>query len=213
MVDFPNLIIINHPVLQHGLSTIRPITADISHFRAHVRRAGYLLAMEATRHLSITHKAIQTPLCAMNAPFLTYDFPVIIPILRAGLGLSDGVSDFLPHSSIGYVGVARNHITKEAEEYYTNFPNFKKGQKVLVADPMLATGNSAIYALKMIMDQGVAPDDIMLLTLLCAPEGVRNLYHAYPDVQIYTTSLDDHLNENAYIVPGLGDAGDRLFGT
>jgi uracil phosphoribosyltransferase len=155
---------------------------------------------------------IETPICGMDAPVLKNEPPVIVPILRAGLGMSAGLSQLMPEAQIGHIGLYRDAETKQPVEYLVRLPHLK-GREVILVDPMLATGYSAAYAIGLLMRHGAAPANIRMMVLVAAPEGVRAVAKAWPDVKIFTAALDERLNENAYIVPGLGDAGDRMFGT
>jgi uracil phosphoribosyltransferase len=165
-----------------------------------------------TAHLSMTTAKNTTPICEMDAPVLKGQPPVIVPILRAGLGMSVAFDHIMPEAPVGHIGLYRDPETKQPVEYLVRLPQLKN-RDVILADPMLATGFSAAYAIGLLMRHGAAPANIRMMCLVAAPEGVEVVAKSWPDVAIFTAALDSHLNENAYIVPGLGDAGDRLFGT
>ena len=201
--------VINHPLVQHKLTQMRRVDTPSERFRQLLTETSLLLTYEVTRDLPLVSSKITTPLIDMDAPELV-DHPVVISILRAGNGLLDGVLQVIPGARVGHVGLYRDHDTLEAVEYYCKFPPLEN-QTVIVVDPMLATGNSASAALDRIKEEN--PGEIRFLCLLAAPEGVDSLQSAHPDVAIWTASIDQCLNEVGYIVPGLGDAGDRIFGT
>lgn len=210
--NFPNLFVGNHPLVLHKLSAMRDVNCGKREFKANLREISLLMAYEITRHLELENKTITTPLCAMDAPSLKTAEPAIIPILRAGLGMSEGLEEIIPNAQVGHIGLYRDHDTHKPVEYLVKLPAYK-GQSYIVVDPMLATGHSAKHAIDVIIARGVPESHILLLTLVGAPEGVREFHKHYPKIPVYMAALDDKLNENAYIVPGLGDAGDRLFGT
>jgi uracil phosphoribosyltransferase len=204
-----SLHVIDHPLVTHKLTEMRRIETPSERFRQLLTEISFLLTYEVTRDLPTRDERITTPLTEMDAPVLVEE-PAVISILRAGNGLLDGVLRVIPSARIGHVGLYRDHETLEAVEYYCKFPPIG-GRTVVVVDPMLATGNSATAALDRVKADG--PADVRFLCLLAAPEGVEHLHDSHPDVPIWTAALDDHLNEVGYIVPGLGDAGDRIFGT
>lgn len=208
---FPNLHIIAHPLVAHKLSLMRQTTTSSKGFRELLREIALLLGYEVLRDLPLERRSITTPLGPTEAPFIAGKKLVFVPVLRAGLGLVDGLLDLVPSARVGHIGLYRDHDTLQAVEYYMKMPDDVANRLVIVCDPMLATGNSASAAVTWLKKLGVR--DLKLLCLLAAPEGVRSLAAAHPDVPIYTASLDSHLDANGYIVPGLGDAGDRLFGT
>jgi uracil phosphoribosyltransferase len=210
--EYPNLTIINHPLIQHKLSLMRKKETSTNNFRRLLKEITLLMGYELTRDLSIENKTIETPLETMEAPFIAGKKVVIIPILRAGLGMSDGLTELIPSARIGHIGVYRDEETKQPVEYYKNFPK-AEGRFFIVVDPMLATGNSSAYAIKLLNNRGIDDSRIRFLSLVSAPEGVKNFSEQHPTLKIYTASLDRELDANAYIRPGLGDAGDRLFGT
>ena len=201
--------VINHPLVQHKLTQMRRTETSSERFRQLLNETSLLLTYEVTRDLPLVTTEITTPLTEMKAPELI-EHPVVISILRAGNGLLDGVLQVIPGARVGHVGLYRDHDTLEAVEYYCKFPPIEE-RIAVVDDPMLATGNSAAAALSRIKEEN--PAEIRFLCLLAAPEGIESLQSAHPDVSIWTASIDDHLNEVGYIVPGLGDAGDRIFGT
>ncbi len=210
--DFPNLHVSDHPLILHKLSLMREVSCPKALFKTLLREIGMLMGYELTRDLPVTTREIETPLTNMDAPTLEGRKPVIVPILRAGLGMVDGLEEIMPAARIGHIGLYRDERTKEAIEYLVKLPN-TEGRTFFLVDPMLATGNSAKHALDVLVKRGVDPKNIRFMVLVAAPEGVKVVQDAYPEVAIYTASLDSHLNDKAYIVPGLGDAGDRLYGT
>lgn len=209
---FPNLFILDHPLIQHKLSHMRDKTASTRSFRALLRELTLLMGYELTRDLPLTHERIETPLEAMDAPVIAGKKLVIVPVLRAGIGMSDGLLDLIPSARVGHVGVYRDPETFQPVEYLVRLPDLAE-RSFIVCDPMLATGNSAVHAVNVLRERGVAQENIRFLALVAAPEGVVVFQAAHPGVKLFVAALDSHLNEHAYIVPGLGDAGDRLFGT
>ncbi|MDE1150956.1 MAG: uracil phosphoribosyltransferase [Micavibrio sp.] len=210
--DFPNLYIIDHPVVQHDLTFMRDKTASTRQFRRLLRELSMLMGYELTRGLPMTVREIETPLCKMNAPVLDGKKLAVVPILRAGLGMAEGLLELVPSARVGHLGLYRDHETKKPVEYLVKLPK-AEDRIFIIVDPMLATGNSAVHAVDVVVKHGVSPDKIRFMALVAAPEGVRTFHKSFPQVPVYVAALDDHLNEQAYIVPGLGDAGDRLFGT
>lgn len=209
---FKNLHIVEHPLVQHKLTRMRDETCDTGEFRRLLREISFLLGYEVTRHLPLTRQTIRTPMQKMDAPVLDGPLPVVVPILRAGLGMAEGLVELIPDCQIGHIGLYRDETTHRPVEYVVRLPQ-PEGNTFIVTDPMLATGYSCEYAFDLLASHGVAPADIVLMCLVAAPEGVRVLEKRYGGARIFTASLDEKLNENAYILPGLGDAGDRLFGT
>ncbi|SVA08260.1 uncharacterized protein METZ01_LOCUS61114 [marine metagenome] len=205
----PELHVVDHPLVAHKLTQMRRDTTSSERFRRLLTETSLLLTYEVTRELALRDVRITTPLTQTDQPELVAE-PVVISILRAGNGLLDGVLQVLPSARVGHVGLYRDHETLEAVEYYCKFPPLE-GQMAIVVDPMLATGNSAIAALDRVMAGN--PSAIRFLCLLAAPEGIAALHNAHPDVAIWTAAVDECLNEVGYIVPGLGDAGDRIYGT
>ncbi len=204
------LIQIHHPVVEQMVTTLRDQNTPSPIFRELVASIGSLLAYEATRDLATESRRVTTPLQQTDGVKLTAPITVV-PILRAGLGLATGVLQFLPSAQVGHLGMKRNEETLEPESYYENLPESSAESDVLVVDPMLATGGSAIAAVNYLRERGC--QRIKMLCLIAAPEGVAAFHAQQPDVPIYTAALDERLNANGFIVPGLGDAGDRLFGT
>ena len=202
---------IEHPVIQHKLTLMRRKETSTSEFRALLREISMLLAYEVTRDMPLALERIETPLATMEAPVLEGKKVVLIAILRAGTGILDGMLRILPSARVGHIGLYRDPKTLMAIEYYVKLPNEMADRDVIVIDPMLATGNSAIAAVDRV--QRLAPRSIKFVCLLAAPEGIKAFHSHHPDVPIYTPAVDSHLDEHGYIVPGLGDAGDRLFGT
>ena len=206
-----SLVVVNHPLVLHKLSLMRDKTTPSAVFRQLLREISLLLAYEVTRDLPMTTQAIETPLTAMDAPILKGKKLVIVSILRAGNGLLEGMLDLLPSARIGHIGLYRDPVTLQPVEYYFKVPGDTDERPVIVVDPMLATGNSVAYAIEKLKERGAK--DVRLVCLLAAPEGIKRVSEQHPDVPIYTASVDSHLNDHGYIVPGLGDAGDRMFGT
>jgi uracil phosphoribosyltransferase len=207
----PTLTIVDHPLVAHKLSHMRDVATSSSKFRQLLHEISLLLGYEVLRDLPTELREIETPLGATQAPFLVGKKLVFVPILRAGLGLLDGLLELVPAARVGHIGLYRDPATLGAVEYYLKIPEDISERLAVICDPMLATGNSAIAAVSRMKEQGAI--DIKLVCLLAAPEGVRALAEAHPDVPVFTAALDSHLNEHGYIVPGLGDAGDRMFGT
>jgi len=210
--DFPNLFVFDHPLIQHKLSCMRDKTRSTMGFRQLLREIALLMGYEITRDLPLTTQTIETPLCAMDAPVIEGKKLAVVPILRAGLVMAEGLMELVPAAREGHIGLYRDHETKRPVEYLVKLPD-PEGRLFILVDPMLATGHSAVHAVDVLNRHGVPDSQIRFMALVSAPEGVRTFHAAHPDVPVYTAALDSHLNENAYIVPGLGDAGDRLFGT
>lgn len=202
--------ILKHPLIDHKLTIIRNKETKTKEFRETVSEIAALLTYEITRNLSLKEKEIETPVSKTLGHELK-DEIVIVPILRAGLGMVDGIHNLIPSAKIGHIGLYRDEETLEAKEYYAKFPLEIENSIVLLIDPMLATGNSTIKAIEILKEKKAK--EIIFVGLVGSPEGVEKLQQAYPDTKIYLAALDEKLNENGYIVPGLGDAGDRLFGT
>ena len=201
--------VVEHPLVQHKLTEMRRKDTTSQNFRTLLNEISLLLAYEVTRELPTEEVEIETPLVKTRMPQLS-EMPSVVSILRAGNGLLEGVLQVIPNARVGHVGLYRDHETLEAVEYYCKFPPLKGGMTIVV-DPLLATGNSASAALSRVKEE--EPSSIRFLCLLAAPEGVKALHKAHPDVEIWTASLDEKLNEKGYIMPGLGDAGDRIYGT
>lgn len=205
------LTVVEHPLVQHKLTLMRERDRSTSEFRGLLREISHLLAYEVTRDLPMTTKHIETPLTTMDAPIIDGKKLALISILRAGNGLLDGILDLIPAARVGFVGMYRDEETLEPVQYYFKVPGELDRRRIIIVDPMLATGNSAAAAIGLLKDAGAV--DVDFLCLLAAPEGIARLHDAHPDVHIVTAAVDSHLNEVGYIVPGLGDAGDRMFGT
>ena len=206
-----SLVVVDHPLVLHKLTLMRDKTPPSAVFRQLLREISLLLAYEVTRDLPMTTQSIETPVAAMEAPILKGKKLVIVSILRAGNGLLEGMLDLLPSARIGHIGLYRDPKTLQPVEYYFKVPTDIDERPVIVVDPMLATGNSVAYAIQKLKEKGAK--DVRLVCLLAAPEGVKRVSEQHPDVPIYTAAVDSHLNDHGYIVPGLGDAGDRMFGT
>ncbi len=210
--EFSNLQVLDHPLIVHKLSIMRDRDTSTIKFRALLKEIALLMGYEVTRNLPVDRREIETPITTMMAPVISGKKLAIVPILRAGLGMADGLLELAPTARVGHIGLYRDPKTKRPVEYLVKLPE-PAGRTFIVVDPMLATGNSAAYAVDVLNRNGVADKDILFLALVSAPEGVQVMLDSHPDVPIFTAALDDRLNENAYIVPGLGDAGDRLYGT
>ena len=201
----------DHPLVLHKLTLMRDKHTPSAVFRQLLREISLLLAYEVSRDLPMTTQTIETPVAEMEAPILKGKKLVIVSILRAGNGLLEGMLDLMPSARVGHIGIYRNPETLQPVEYYMKVPVDIAERRVIVVDPMLATGNSVAAAITRLKEKGAK--DIRLVCLLSAPEGIKRFSEAHPDVQIYTAAVDSHLNSHGYIVPGLGDAGDRMFGT
>lgn len=206
-----NVTIVDHPLVQHKLSLMRRKDTPTAKFRQLIHELSMLLGYEVTRDLPLADERIETPLTEMDAPMLAGKKLVLISVLRAGNGLLEGMLDLIPSARVGHVGLYRDPETLVAVEYYFKVPDELDERKVIVVDPMLATANSSIAAVQRIKEAGAI--DIKFVCLLAAPEGIEKFQEAHPDVPIITAAVDDHLNDHGYIVPGLGDAGDRIYGT
>ena len=206
-----NVTVINHPLVQHKLSLMRQKETDTARFRQLLRETALLLGYEVTRDLAIESRTIETPLSEMQAPFLSGKKLALVSILRAGNGLLDGMLDLIPSARVGHVGLYRDPQTLAAVEYYFKAPEDLGNRAVIVLDPMLATGHSAIAAISRLKEANAR--HLKMLCLLAAPEGIEALHAAHPDVAIFAAAVDERLNDHGYIVPGIGDAGDRLYGT
>ena len=206
-----HLTIVEHPLVQHKLTLMREKGTSTAVFRQLLREISMLLAYEVTRDLPLTTKRIETPLVEMDAPVLEGKKLALVSILRAGNGLLDGVLELIPSARVGFVGLYRDEETLMPVQYYFKVPVGLENRRVIAVDPMLATGNSSAAAIDLLKKSGAT--DIRFLCLLAAPEGVKRMQEVHPDVPIVTASLDERLNDVGYILPGLGDAGDRMFGT
>ncbi|MEL6236598.1 MAG: uracil phosphoribosyltransferase [Pseudomonadota bacterium] len=206
-----HLTVVDHPLVQHKLTLMRERGTSTAVFRQLLREISHLLAYEVTRDLTMTMRSIETPLAEMEAPVLKGKKLALVSILRAGNGLLDGVLDLIPSARVGFIGLYRDEETLQPVQYYKKVPGELADRAVILVDPMLATGNSSAAAVDLLKAEGAA--DIRFLCLVAAPEGVARMKAAHPDVRIVAAALDTQLNELGYIVPGLGDAGDRMFGT
>jgi uracil phosphoribosyltransferase len=203
--------VINHPLVQHKLTLMRDKSTPTVQFRQLLREIATLLTYEVTRDAKLTTRRIETPIAEMDAPILEGKKPVFASILRAGNGLLEGMLDLVPSARVAHIGIYRNPQTLEPVEYYFKAPEDLADRLVIVVDPMLATANSASAAIEKLKQRGAK--DIRFVCLLAAPEGIKRLQKAQPGIPIYTAAIDQYLNDHGYIVPGLGDAGDRLYGT
>ena len=209
---FPKLFILDHPLIQHKLSHMRERDTSTRTFRELLKEITLLMGYEITRELPLTTRQIETPLVTIDAPVIAGKKLAIVPILRAGIGMSDGLLELVPSARVGHIGVFRDPATHKPVEYLVRLPDTAE-RIFILCDPMVATGNSAVYAIDVLKQRGVSDEQILFLALVAAPEGVTVFQNAHPGVKLYVAALDSHLNEHAYIVPGLGDAGDRIFGT
>jgi uracil phosphoribosyltransferase len=208
----PEIQVVGHPLVQHKLSLIRQEQTQTQDFRRLMREISLLLAYEVTRDLPLRYEPIKTPLAQMDAPMIGADKNlVIVPIMRAGQGLLDGMLELIPTAKVGHIGLYREPTTLTVVEYYLKLPRDVEQRDMLVVDPMLASGNSAVAAVDRLKEAN--PKSIKFVCLLAAPEGVEYFHSIHPDVSIYTAAIDQKLDEHGYIIPGMGDAGDRLFGT
>jgi uracil phosphoribosyltransferase len=205
------VVVMDHPLIQHKIGVIRRVDTGSRDFRAMIGEIACLITYEATKDLKLKDVEIETPICKTTVKELAGKKMAIIPILRAGLGMVEGVLTLIPSAKVGHIGLYRNEETLEPVEYYCKIPADCSERDVFVVDPMLATGGSSVAAIQMLKERGVK--NIRFMCIIAAPEGIRRMQEAHPDVDIYVGALDDHLNEHGYIVPGLGDAGDRIFGT
>ncbi|MDB5776392.1 MAG: Uracil phosphoribosyltransferase [Herbaspirillum sp.] len=208
---FPNLYILNHPLIQHKLTHMRDKRTSTRTFRDLLREITLLMGYEITRDLPLTTEIIETPLVTYDAPVIAGRKLAVVPVLRAGIGMSDGLLELIPSARVGHIGVYRD-TDHQPVEYYVRLPDLTD-RTMILCDPMVATGNSAVHAIDVLKKRGVPAAHIVFVALVAAPEGVQTFQDAHPDVKLYIASLDSHLDEHAYIVPGLGDAGDRIFGT
>ena len=203
--------VFDHPLIQHKVSLMRRTETNVKEFRELAKEVAMLMGFEATRQLPLEEVEIETPMCKTKVNMLKGEDIAIVPILRAGLGMVDGLLTLVPNAKVGHVGLYRDPDTHEPVEYYCKLPKDIEKRKIFVVDPMLATGGSAAAAIDFIKQRG--GKDVVFMCLIAAPEGIEALQKAHPDVDIYIAAKDEKLNENAYILPGLGDAGDRLYGT
>lgn len=205
------VVIMDHPLIQHKIGIMRRKETSSKDFRQLVREVASLMCYEATRDLELEDVEIETPICKCTAKQIAGKKIAIVPILRAGLGMVDGMLDMIPAARVGHIGLYRDEETFEPHEYFCKLPEDIADRQVMVVDPMLATGGSSVAALDLLKQHGVK--NARLVCIIGVPEGIETFTKAHPDVDLYVGTVDDHLNENAYIVPGLGDAGDRIFGT
>lgn len=203
--------VVDHPLVQHKLTLMRKVGTSAAMFRMLLREISMLLAYEVTRDMPLTYRSITTPLGPMRAPVLAGKKLVLVSIMRAGDGILDGMLELIPSARVGHIGLYRDPATHVVVEYYFKVPESVASRSVLVVDPMLATGNSAVAALQRLKETGAI--SLKFICLLAAPEGIAHLHEQHPEVPIYTAAIDERLDEHGYIIPGLGDAGDRLFGT
>ncbi len=203
--------VFDHPLIQHKVSLMRKTDTTVKEFRELATEVAMLMGFEATRDLKLEPVEIETPMCKTTVNMLAGEDIAIVPILRAGLGFVDGMLALVPNAKVGHIGLYRDPETHEPVEYYCKLPTDIEKRKIFVVDPMLATGGSAVAAIDFIKERG--GKDIVFMCLIAAPEGIEVLQNAHPDVDIYIAAKDECLNENKYILPGLGDAGDRLYGT
>ena len=205
------IVVMDHPLIQHKVGLIRKKETGSKEFRELIGEIAMYMCYEATRDLKLTDIGIETPICRTTVKELSGKKLAVVPILRAGLGMVEGMLAMIPAAKVGHIGLYRDPETLKPVEYYCKLPADSNEREVFVVDPMLATGGSAVAAIQMLKDKGVK--NIRFLCIIAAPEGVEAMKKAHPDVDIYIGALDQHLNEHGYIVPGLGDAGDRIFGT
>ena len=205
------VVVMDHPLIQHKLTQIRQKETSTTQFRQMINEIGGLMVYEITRDLPLEQIEIETPVAKTKANVIAGKKMVVVPILRAGLGMVDGILQMIPSARIGHIGIFRDEETLQPVEYFAKFPDELDQRDIFIVDPMLATGGSAIAAINSIKQRGAK--NIKLVCLVGAPEGVKAINDAHPDVTVYLASLDEKLNEKGYIVPGLGDAGDRIFGT
>lgn len=206
-----NICVLDHPLIQHKLALIRDESTSSKEFRMLVEEVAMLMGYEVTRDFALEEVEVKTPVALAKAKKIAGRKVALVPILRAGLGMVDGMLKLIPAAKVGHIGLYRDHETLKPVEYYCKMPPDIEERDIILIDPMLATGGSASAAIGFIKDRGVK--NIKLMCLIAAPEGIQVVQEAHPDVDIFVAAVDDHLNEHAYIVPGLGDAGDRLFGT
>ena len=208
-----NFHVLKHPLIEHKLTILRDKNTGTKDFRELVNEVARLLAYEVSRDLPLEEVEIETPIGKTTQKSLSGKKVVVVPILRAGLGMVDGILDLIPAARVGHVGLYRDEETMQPVEYFVKMPNNLEDRHMYIVDPMLATGGSAIAAIDSVLERGAKIENIKFISIVSAPEGIKALKEAHPDVQIFTAALDEKLNEDAYIVPGLGDAGDRLYGT
>lgn len=211
MKQYDNLFVMTHPLIQHKISILRDKRTGSKQFRELIEEIAMLIAYEATSDLPLREETVETPICKTTTKVIGGKKLTVVPILRAGLGMVNGITTLLPSAKVGHIGLYRNEETLQPVEYYFKVPKHIEERQVIITDPMLATGGSANAAIGFIKQRGVT--DIKLMCIIAAPEGIKAVCEAHPDVKVYCGIVDQKLNENGYIVPGLGDAGDRIFGT
>ena len=209
--EYDNVFVMDHPLLQHKIGYIRNVNTGTKDFRQTISEIAMLICYEATRNLPLEDAEIETPICKTTVKQLKGKKMAVVPILRAGLGMVDGMLTLIPAAKVGHIGLYRNEETLQPVEYYCKLPVDCAQREVFVVDPMLATGGSSAAAIQMLKDKGCK--NIHFMCIIAAPEGIKAIHDAHPDVDVYIGALDEKLNEVGYIVPGLGDAGDRIFGT
>ena len=209
--NMENVYVLNHPLLKHKISRLRDRTTGTNEFRSIVGEIALLMGYEALRDLPTRDIKVETPIEECMSPVIDGRKLAVVPVLRAGLGMVNGILSLVPAAKVGHIGLYRDEVTHEPHEYYCKLPGSIEERTVVVTDPMLATGGSAVDAVNLIKERGAS--NIKFMSIIAAPEGVRRVHEAHPDVQLYIAQVDRCLNENAYICPGLGDAGDRIFGT
>ena len=210
--EYPSFFLVDHPLIQNKLTQMREVSCKPFGFRTMLREISMLIGYEISRGLELTERTITTPITSMMAPVLAGPEPCIVPVLRAGLAMAEGLLDLMPTAQMGHIGVYRDHDTKMPVEYLVRLPR-NIGQSFFIVDPMLATGNSLIHACDLLLRHGIPPERIRAMALVAVPEGLKTFFAKHPKIHVYSAALDERLNENAYIVPGLGDAGDRMYGT
>lgn len=211
MKQYKNVTVMEHPLIQHKLTLLRDKNTGVKEFRELVEELAMLMGYEVTRNLTVEETEIETPICQTKSKVIAGKKLGIVPILRAGLGMVDGMLRLIPAAKVGHIGLYRDPETLKPVEYYCKLPTDVAERDLIVLDPMLATGGSAAAAISFLKERGAK--SIKLVNLIAAPEGIEAVVEAHPDVEIYVAAVDEKLNEHGYIVPGLGDAGDRLFGT
>ncbi|MDP9127832.1 MAG: uracil phosphoribosyltransferase [Pseudomonadota bacterium] len=210
--EFPNFFCLDHPLIQDKLTQMRETSCGAYGFRTLLKEISQLIGYEISRGLEMTKRPIKTPVTDMMAPALAGPQPCVVPVLRAGLGMAEGLVDLMPTAQVGHIGIYRDHDSKKPVEYLIRLPK-NVGQDFFVVDPMLATGNSLVHACDVLVRHKIKPEKIRVMALVAAPEGLRRFFDQHPAISVYCAALDERLDERAYIVPGLGDAGDRMYGT
>ena len=205
------IVVLNHPIVEHKLTILRDKKTGTKEFREIISEIATLLCYEATKDAPLIETEVETPVTKTKAKIINEDHYAFIPILRAGTGMVQGIINLMPNAKVGHIGLYRNEETLEPVRYYFKVPKNLDEKEVIIIDPMLATGGSIVDSIKMLKEEGAKK--IKVLCIIAAPEGVKKVEETYPDVEIYAGTVDSHLNEKGYIVPGLGDAGDRIFGT